>query len=46
MMINKADRYDVKVGNLENGKIDFITTRFKEKIYIQVSIYFSRRFCY
>ena len=29
--------YDVKVGNLENGEIDFIATRFKEKIYIQVA---------
>jgi len=37
MMINKADKYDVKVGNLENGEIDFIATRFKEKIYIQVA---------
>ena len=25
------------VGNLENGEIDFIATRFKEKIYIQVA---------
>ena len=29
--------YDVKVGNLEKGEIDFIATRFKEKIYIQVA---------
>lgn len=29
--------YDVKVGNLENGEIDFIATRFEEKIYIQVA---------
>ncbi len=29
--------YDVKVGNLDNGEIDFIATRFKEKIYIQVA---------
>ena len=29
--------YDVKVGNLENGEIDFIATKFKEKIYIQVA---------
>jgi len=29
--------YDVKVGNLENAEIDFIATRFKEKIYIQVA---------
>lgn len=29
--------YDVKVGNLENGEIDFIATKYEEKIYIQVS---------
>ena len=29
--------YDVKVGNLEKGEIDFIATRAKEKIYIQVA---------
>ena len=29
--------YDVKVGNLENGEIDFIATRYNEKIYIQVA---------
>lgn len=29
--------YDVKIGNLEKGEIDFIATRFKEKIYIQVA---------
>ena len=29
--------YDVKVGSLENSKIDFIATRFDEKIYIQVT---------
>ena len=29
--------YDVKVGNLENGEIDFIATRGNEKIYIQVA---------
>ena len=29
--------YDVKVGNLEKAEIDFIATRFKEKIYIQVA---------
>lgn len=29
--------YDVKVGNLEKGEIDFIATKFKEKIYIQVA---------
>lgn len=29
--------YDVKVGALENGEIDFIATRFQEKIYFQVT---------
>ena len=29
--------YDVKVGNLEKGEVDFIAIRFKEKIYIQVA---------
>ena len=29
--------YDVKVGNLSNAEIDFIATRFKEKMYIQVA---------
>ena len=29
--------YDVKVGTLENGEIDFIATRFEEKIYYQVT---------
>ena len=29
--------YDVKVGSLENGEIDFIATRFEKKIYIQVT---------
>lgn len=29
--------YDVKVGNLDNGEIDFIATNFDEKIYIQVA---------
>ena len=29
--------YDVKVGNLEKAEIDFIATRFNEKIYIQVA---------
>ena len=29
--------YDVKVGTLENGEIDFVATRYEEKIYIQVS---------
>lgn len=29
--------YDVKIGNLEKAEIDFIATRYKEKIYIQVA---------
>lgn len=29
--------YDVKVGNLEKGEIDFIATRFNEKVYFQVA---------
>ena len=29
--------YDVKIGNLEKAEIDFIATKFKEKIYIQVA---------
>lgn len=29
--------YDVKVGNFDKGEIDFIATRFKEKIYVQVA---------
>lgn len=29
--------YDVNIGNIENGEIDFIATRYKEKIYIQVA---------
>ena len=29
--------YDVNIGTLENGEVDFIATRFNEKIYIQVT---------
>jgi len=29
--------YDVNVGNLEKAEIDFIATRFNEKIYVQVA---------
>ena len=29
--------YDVRVGSLENAEVDFVATRFDEKIYIQVS---------
>lgn len=33
--------YDVKVGFFENGEIDFIATRYEEKIYIQVAYILS-----
>ena len=33
--------YDVKVGTLENGEIDFIATRFNEKEYYQVSYHLN-----
>ena len=33
--------YNVNVGTLENGEIDFIATRFDEKIYIQVAYILS-----
>lgn len=33
--------YDVKVGTLENGKIDFIATRFEEKKYFQVAFHLN-----
>lgn len=29
--------YDVKVGGVENGEIDFIATKYKEKLYFQVA---------
>ena len=29
--------YDVKVGTFENGEVDFIATRFQEKMYFQVA---------
>ena len=32
-----ARGYFVNIGNLENGEIDFIATRFEEKIYVQVT---------
>lgn len=28
--------YDVKVGNIENKEVDFIATRYQEKVYFQV----------
>ena len=31
----------VNIGTLENGEIDFIATRFNEKIYIQVTYMLS-----
>lgn len=33
--------YDVKVGTLENGEIDFIATNFDKKIYVQVAYVLS-----
>ena len=33
--------YDVKVGSLENGEIDFVATRFEERLYIQVAYQLS-----
>ena len=33
--------YDVKVGSLENGEIDFIATKFEERLYIQVAYQLS-----
>ena len=33
--------YDVKVGTLENGGIDFIATRFEEKKYFQVAFHLN-----
>ena len=33
--------YNVNIGTLENGEIDFIATRFNEKIYIQVAYVLS-----
>lgn len=33
--------YDVKVGTLEQGEIDFIATKFQEKIYFQVAYQLS-----
>lgn len=33
--------YDVKVGTFENGEIDFIATRFEEKLYFQVAFLLS-----
>ncbi len=32
-----ARGYNVNIGNLDNGEIDFIATRFDEKIYVQVA---------
>lgn len=36
-----ARGYNVNVGTLENGEIDFIATRFNEKIYFQVTYILS-----
>lgn len=32
-----ARGYNVNIGTLENGEVDFIATRFEEKIYVQVA---------
>ncbi len=32
-----ARGYNVNIGNTDNGEIDFIATRFEEKIYVQVA---------
>ena len=32
-----ARGYKVNIGHIENGEIDFIATRFEEKIYLQVA---------
>ncbi len=36
-----ARGYNVNIGNTESGEIDFIATRFEEKIYIQVTYILS-----
>lgn len=36
-----ARGYNVNIGTLENGEIDFIATRFNEKIYVQVTYILS-----
>lgn len=36
-----ARGYKVNIGNIENGEIDFIATKFEEKIYIQVAYILS-----
>lgn len=36
-----ARGYKVNIGNLENGEIDFIATKYDEKIYIQVAYVLS-----
>ena len=33
--------YNVKIGTLDKGEIDFIATRFEEKIYTQVNYILS-----
>ncbi len=36
-----ARGYNVNIGTLENGEIDFVATRFEEKIYVQVAYILS-----
>ena len=36
-----ARGYNVNIGNAENAEVDFVATRFNEKIYIQVAYVLS-----
>ncbi len=36
-----ARGYNVNIGSLENGEVDFVATKFEEKIYIQVAYILS-----
>ena len=33
--------YTVNIGNTDNGEVDFIAIKFKEKIYVQVTYYLN-----
>ena len=33
--------YEVKIGNLDSAEIDFVATRFNEKLYVQVAYLLS-----
>lgn len=39
-----ARGYNVNIGNTDNGEIDFVATRYNEKIYIQVAYILSDKF--